>query len=198
VGLADPSGSQITNRTSALGKLWGSGFGNWPARPDHLWSDAKTDTGGKHSQCEIVSKKTIKRHDEGFIQIACPNVDAGCCVSRHAICKRDGMVHPVDVAFASKYLRADELADHAASLLLGGEPGAALTREQARRKKWSADEWRPVVASRELPEEASATSRTVGAEAAAAQLLRPEIRVLTLTLEAAEGALSVMDALRQV
>ena len=46
-------------------------------------------------------------------------VEQGCCVSRHAICKRDGMVHPVDVDFAAKWLRADEMAEHPASVLLG-------------------------------------------------------------------------------
>jgi hypothetical protein len=70
-------------------------------------------------QCEIDSRKMHPRHDEGFIQTVCPGVERGCCVSRHAICKRDGMVHPVDVAFASKWLRADETAEQPASALLG-------------------------------------------------------------------------------
>lgn len=70
-------------------------------------------------QCEIVSRKMHPRHDEGFIQTVCPGVEQGCCVSRHAICKRDGMVHPVDVDFAAKWLRADEMAEHPASVLLG-------------------------------------------------------------------------------
>ena len=53
------------------------------------------------------------------MQTVCPGVERGCCVSRHAICRRDGMVHPVDVAFAAQWLRDDEAAALPASALLG-------------------------------------------------------------------------------
>jgi hypothetical protein len=64
-------------------------------------------------------------------------------------------------------------------------------------RSWSADQWRRMALDEPPPTDAP-TNHTLSAVVVGDQLRREDIRVLTLTLQAAAGALTVTDALRQL